>query len=173
MDSLVLLVKRLSENATLPSRGTELSAGYDLSSAHETTIPARGTILVKTDLSVKIPEGHYGRIGSLLLMFPIFCVFECTYPFSLSLSLPTLTKAPRSGLALKHSLDVGAGVIDQDYRGNVCVVMFNHSDIDFKVAIGDRIAQLILEKNSTPQGQSCVFFPSFKNSRKISFFVFF
>lgn len=53
--------------------------------------------------------------------------------------------APRSGLALKH-IGIGAGVIDRDYRGNVGVVVFNHSNSNFIVNKGDRIAQLILEK---------------------------
>jgi dUTP pyrophosphatase len=52
----------------------------------------------------------------------------------------------RSGLALKNFIDVGAGVVDFDYRGNVGVVLFNHSDADFQVSRGDRIAQLILER---------------------------
>lgn len=58
--------------------------------------------------------------------------------------------APRSGLAWKHSIDVGAGVIDADYRGPVGVILFNHSDVDFEVKIGDRIAQLIIEKIIVP-----------------------
>jgi dUTP pyrophosphatase len=58
--------------------------------------------------------------------------------------------APRSGLAWKHSIDVGAGVIDADYRGPVGVILFNHSDLDFVVKAGDRIAQLIIEKIMTP-----------------------
>ena len=58
--------------------------------------------------------------------------------------------APRSGLTWKHSIDVGAGVIDADYRGSVGVILFNHSDIDFEVRVGDRIAQLIIEKIMTP-----------------------
>lgn len=53
--------------------------------------------------------------------------------------------APRSGLAWKHCIDVGAGVIDADYRGPVGVILFNHSDVDFEVKVGDRIAQLIIE----------------------------
>ncbi len=56
--------------------------------------------------------------------------------------------APRSGLAAKNFIDVGAGVIDFDYRGNVGVVLFNHGPNDFIVHIGDRIAQLILERIS-------------------------
>ncbi|TQD90159.1 hypothetical protein C1H46_024323 [Malus baccata] len=58
--------------------------------------------------------------------------------------------APRSGLAWKHSIDVGAGVIDADYRGPVGVVLFNFSDVDFEIKEGDRIAQLIIEKIITP-----------------------
>ena len=58
--------------------------------------------------------------------------------------------APRSGLALKRFIDVGAGVVDGDYRGEVGVILFNHGDQDFKVKMGDRIAQLILEKIDTP-----------------------
>ena len=57
-----------------------------------------------------------------------------------------VSTAPRSGLAVKKHIDVGAGVVDADYRGNVGVVLFNFSDEDFPVAPGDRVAQLILEK---------------------------
>ncbi|KAK1366400.1 Deoxyuridine 5'-triphosphate nucleotidohydrolase [Heracleum sosnowskyi] len=116
----ILRVKKLSDKAVIPSRGSPLSAGYDLSSAKETVIPARGKALVPTDLSIAIPEGTYGRI------------------------------APRSGLTWKHSIDVGAGVIDGDYRGPVGVILFNHSDVEFQVNVGDRIGQLIIEKIMTP-----------------------
>ena len=59
--------------------------------------------------------------------------------------------ASRSGLSLKKSIDVGAGVVDSDYIGEVGVVLFNHGDQDFEVKMGDRIAQLILEKIDTPK----------------------
>ncbi|XP_027092821.2 deoxyuridine 5'-triphosphate nucleotidohydrolase-like [Coffea arabica] len=114
-------VKRLSDNAILPSRGSPLSAGYDLSSAAETKVPARGKALIPTDLSIAVPQGTYARI------------------------------APRSGLTWKNSIDVGAGVIDADYRGPVGVILFNHSDVDFEVKPGDRIAQLIVQKIVTPE----------------------
>ncbi|KAL6893629.1 hypothetical protein ACP4OV_007727 [Aristida adscensionis] len=117
----LLKVKKLSDKAVLPSRGSALAAGYDLSSAAETVVPARGKALVPTDLSIAIPEGTYARI------------------------------APRSGLALKHSIDVGAGVIDADYRGPVGVILFNHSDADFAVKPGDRIAQMIIQVIETPE----------------------
>ncbi|KAK1399145.1 hypothetical protein POM88_009008 [Heracleum sosnowskyi] len=95
-------------------KGSPLSAGYDLSSASEIKVPARGKALVPTDLRIAVPEGTYARI------------------------------APRSGLAWKHSIDVGAGVIDADYRGPVGVILFNYSDVDFEVKAGDMIAQLII-----------------------------
>jgi len=60
---LPLLVKRLSQNARLPSKGSKLAAGYDLYSSEETTIPARGKGLVKTGISIAVPSGNYGRVG--------------------------------------------------------------------------------------------------------------
>ena len=111
-----LYVKKLSEKAVLPKRGSELAAGWDLAAAEATVIPAKGKALVKTDLAIATPVDCYARI------------------------------APRSGLAWKKFIDVGAGVVDADYRGNVGVILFNFSDDDFAVAEGDRIAQLILEK---------------------------
>lgn len=58
--------------------------------------------------------------------------------------------APRSGLAAKHFIDTGAGVIDEDYRGEVKVLLFNHAETDFEIKEGDRIAQLVLERIATP-----------------------
>eukprot|EP00618_Florenciella_parvula_P014253 CAMPEP_0119467264 /NCGR_PEP_ID=MMETSP1344-20130328/1533_1 /TAXON_ID=236787 /ORGANISM="Florenciella parvula, Strain CCMP2471" /LENGTH=246 /DNA_ID=CAMNT_0007499621 /DNA_START=147 /DNA_END=887 /DNA_ORIENTATION=+ len=112
----VLLVQKLSEAATLPVRGSELAAGYDLASAVEVTVPAGGKALVKTNLAIATPLDCYARI------------------------------APRSGLAWKKFIDVGAGVVDADYRGDVGVILFNFGDEDFVVNPGDRVAQLILEK---------------------------
>ncbi|CAL5225468.1 g8289 [Coccomyxa viridis] len=114
-------VKRLTPDAVLPKRGSAKAAGYDLASAQDTYVPARGKAVVKTGLSIAIPAETYARI------------------------------APRSGLAVKHFIDTGAGVVDEDYRGEVGVVLFNHSDVDFQVKKGDRIAQLILERIMTPE----------------------
>ena len=116
----VLKVQRLNNNAALPKRSTEGAAGYDLFAGHDFIIPAGGKGLVKTGLSISFPVGVYARI------------------------------APRSGLALKKFIDVGAGVVDRDYRGDVGVVLLNHGDQEFQVKMGDRIAQLILEKIDTP-----------------------
>lgn len=91
----ILKFKKLSEKAIIPKKATSYAAGYDLYSAKEITVPKHGKILVPTNLSCAIPVGCYGRI------------------------------APRSGLASKHFIDVGAGVIDSDYRGeskNYCQI---------------------------------------------------
>ncbi|KAF3958531.1 hypothetical protein CMV_016583 [Castanea mollissima] len=61
----LLIVKKLSEKVVLPSRGSPLFAGYNLSSATETKVPARGKALVPIDLSIAIPEGTYTRVGNL------------------------------------------------------------------------------------------------------------
>ena len=58
--------------------------------------------------------------------------------------------APRPALALKKFIDVGAGVVDADYRGELGIVLFNFSDIDFQINMGDKVAQLIFEKIKTP-----------------------
>src|SRR6185312_11404257 len=99
MDSL--LVKKLSEHAKLPVRGSFHAAGYDLFSAHDTKIAPHGKALIQTDISMAIPSGYYGRI------------------------------AARSSLGNKH-IDVGAGVIDEDYRGPVGVLLYNHSNETFE-----------------------------------------
>lgn len=115
-----LLVKKLSPAGQLPQRGSDQAAGYDLFSAKDMEIPAKDKAVVPTDISIAIPQGCYGRV------------------------------APRSGLAVKNFIDVGAGVIDADYRGAVGVVLFNFSDKNFSIKAGDRIAQLILERCETP-----------------------
>ena len=116
----VVKIKRLNVNAKLPVRGTEGAAGYDLSTTQVAAVPAHGKCLVKTGLAMVLPPGCYRRV------------------------------APWSGLALKKFIDVGAGVIDADYRGEVGVVLFNFGEEDFVVNMGDRIAQLIFEKIKTP-----------------------
>ena len=118
---LTLKVKRLSENALLPKRASQGSAGYDLFSTKDTCIHGGEKKVINTDIVVEIPEGYYGRI------------------------------APRSGLASKKFIDVGAGVIDSDYRGNVGVLLFNLGKDDFEIKKCDRIAQLIIEKIITPE----------------------
>src|SRR5437588_4947076 len=80
------------------------------------TIPPIERMAIRTGIAIAAPPGTYARI------------------------------APRSSLAVKHSIDIGAGVIDQDYRGEIKVILINHSKYPYQVRPGDRIAQLILEK---------------------------
>jgi dUTP pyrophosphatase len=116
-----MFVKRLSVNARLPVRASAGAAGYDLTAAHAAVVLPRSRALVRTDLAIAVPSGFYARV------------------------------APRSGLAVKHCIDVAAGVIDADYRGNVGVVLVNHSDAAYEVQQGDRIAQMIIEQIITPE----------------------
>ncbi|XP_016018747.1 deoxyuridine 5'-triphosphate nucleotidohydrolase, mitochondrial isoform X3 [Rousettus aegyptiacus] len=112
---------RLSEHATAPTKGSARAAGYDLYSAYDYTVPPMEKTLVKTDIQIALPSGCYGRV------------------------------APRSGLAAKHFIDVGAGVIDEDYRGDIGVILFNFGKEKFEVKKGDRIAQLICERIFYPE----------------------
>jgi dUTP pyrophosphatase len=111
---------RLHPQAKLPTRGSQYSAGLDLYSIENLEIAARVRATVRTGLSVAIPRGFYGRV------------------------------APRSGLAVKHGLDVLAGVIDSDYRGEIICALINHGDEPLEIKAGMRIAQLIIESIETP-----------------------
>ncbi|PIA18632.1 Deoxyuridine 5'-triphosphate nucleotidohydrolase [Coemansia reversa NRRL 1564] len=115
-----LRVFRTSTAARLPTRGSQLAAGYDIYASEAAEIPGRSRGVVSTGLKIKIPLDTYARV------------------------------APRSGLAVKHGIDTAAGVIDPDYDGEVLVALFNHNDKPFQVKEGDRIAQLILERIYTP-----------------------
>jgi dUTP pyrophosphatase len=112
---------RLHSGAKLPTRGSLHAAGLDLHSIEGVTIAARGRATVRTGLAVSIPYGFYGRV------------------------------APRSGLAVKHGLDVLAGVIDSDYRGEILCALINHNDVPLEIEAGMRVAQLIIESIATPE----------------------
>lgn len=117
-----LLVRRLTETSRVPTRGSEGAAGYDLYADEDVDIEPGGRALVSTGISVEVPPGTYGRI------------------------------APRSGLAVTFGIQVGAGVVDRDYRGEVRVLLFHCDSGSESVGIrrGDRIAQMILECCKTP-----------------------
>jgi dUTP pyrophosphatase len=115
-----LYIQKIIEDAIVPTRGTSFSAGYDLSSVENYSILPNSTILVSTGLKLKIPTGHYGRI------------------------------APRSGISVKKQLFVNAGVIDEDYRGEVKIVFYNPTQYIVSINKGERVAQLIIEKISYP-----------------------
>lgn len=116
-----LLVKTLHPAAKIPRRESPGAAGYDLAAAVDVSILPGDRAVVRTGIAIAVPPGTYGRV------------------------------APRSGLAAKHGIHVLAGVIDEDYRGEIAVVLLNTGDEPFRIAAGDRIAQLVLEKIETPQ----------------------
>lgn len=116
-----LRFKQLDSRAILPARGSSLAAGLDICSIEDVTIGPHERAMVRTGLAVAIPEGFYGRV------------------------------APRSGLAVKQGLDVLAGVIDSDYRGELCCVLYNTSPAYISLPAGSKICQLIIEKIITPK----------------------
>jgi len=116
-------IKKLRPDAIIPTRGSAGAAGYDIYAVESCIVPAKGKAIVDTGIAVCMPvtPAMYCRV------------------------------APRSGLAAKHSLSVGAGVVDQDYSGEVRVILFNHGDEDYSVSVGDRVAQLVFELIYVPQ----------------------
>jgi len=123
----MLRVKKKDPAAVLPSRATPGSAGYDLTSVESHIILPGHRAVVSTGLAIEIPAWTYGRV------------------------------APRSGLAIRNGIQVGAGVIDTDYRGEVKVVLFNHdTSKTYEVKPGHRIAQLILERIVFPRVEEVV-----------------
>ena len=118
-----LKIRILSPYATTPSRATPDSIGFDLYASNKSEIPENGNGLVPIRLAMTPPTGCYIRI------------------------------AARSGLAINHKLQVGAGVIDPDYTREIKVILFNHSSQPFQVKTGDKIAQIILKQAQTPKIQ--------------------
>jgi dUTP diphosphatase len=112
---------RLDANAILPTRGSPAAAGLDLYSIEDITILPHERTLARTGLAVAIPEGFYGRV------------------------------APRSGLATKQGLDVLAGVIDADYRGELKCLLLNTGGDTIQLPRQSKICQLIIERISTPE----------------------
>ena len=121
MDQLPKLkVRPLTKDATIPSKGSKMAAGYDIHSAENKIIPPKKRALVKTDLEVQVPPGTYGRL------------------------------APKSSLTIKYDLDIGAGVVDEDFTGNLNVALINNGVNELAISKGMKIAQLICEKIEQP-----------------------
>jgi len=119
----MLDVKLLLPEAIVPTKATPGAAGWDLYSAENVVIPAGQWLAVETGIAVAIPEYHVGFIW------------------------------PRSGLSVKHGIDVLAGVVDSDYRGGIAAVLVNHGTEPFEVDIGMRIAQLVVQRYEATQLQ--------------------
>lgn len=111
-------IKKLNENAIIPTYGTEFSAGADLYAlpGESITIEPHKTVMIHTGLAMEIPEGYAGLIFA------------------------------RSGLASKKGLAPAnkVGVVDPDYRGEFMVALHNHTDEEKTVDGGERVAQLVI-----------------------------
>lgn len=112
---------RLDERAKMPVKANATDAGYDLYALEDGVVQPGERKLFRTGISIAIAFPLYGRI------------------------------APRSGLAVKHGIDVLAGVVDSGYRGDVGVLLYNTSNVPFEVTSGMRIAQLIFELAFDPK----------------------
>ena len=101
-----------------PTMGNPGDAGYDLRSAENAVVPARSRHTVNTGVSIALPAGYVALVH------------------------------PRSGLAAKHGITVlnAPGTVDAGYRGQMLITLVNHSDEDFEVTRGDRIAQMLFQK---------------------------
>ena len=118
-------VKPLVDDLELPKYETMGSAGMDVRSTEDLILKAGERKLVKTGISVKIPSGYHIDVRA------------------------------RSGLALKHGITVlnGVGTVDEDFTGEIGVILINHSNIDFEIKKGDRIAQIVLLKTQRIEWQ--------------------
>lgn len=115
-----LAMSFVSDHDFIPQRKTEGAAGFDLCSAEDCVIPASGSKIVNTGIKMQIAPGHFGKIEG------------------------------RSGLGFKHLIMPFGGIIDQDYRGDIKVLLLNHSNVDYEVKTGHAIAQLIIHKYEIP-----------------------
>lgn len=108
----------VAEDGFVPTYAQPGDAGADLRSRVAAVVPAHGRALVPTGVSIALPDGYVGLVH------------------------------PRSGLAHKHGITVlnTPGTIDAGYRGEIAVNLFNSTDVDFAVEIGDRIAQLVIQQ---------------------------
>lgn len=126
-----ILFKKLQSDAKIPTRGTSASAGFDLYASDNYLIKGGdGVVLVHTGIAVRLPEETYGRI------------------------------AMRSGLAIKQHLNVTAGVVDIDYKGELGVLIYcTKIGHEYRIRKGERIAQLIPEKISYALSEEVIDFP--------------
>ena len=108
----------VAEDGFVPTYAQPGDAGADLRARVAVVVPAGGRILVPTGVSIALPDGYVGLVH------------------------------PRSGLAHKHGITVlnTPGTVDAGYRGEIAVNLYNSSQTDFAVEVGDRIAQLVIQQ---------------------------
>jgi len=112
----IMKIKKLDEKAVIPKRGSASAAGYDIYSIEDVSIPSGETKLIRTGLSMEIPENYFGGVFA------------------------------RSGLAVKEGIRPAncVAVIDADYRGELMVPLHNDSKEERRITVGERIAQLVI-----------------------------
>jgi len=114
----VLLFEKIHSDAKLPTKNHESDTGYDVYSIEDRVIPARGSAVVNVGLKfADIPEGYWIKVES------------------------------RSGLGFKHGITAHPGIIDNGYRGDAGIKLYNLTDTEYQIKAGDRIAQFVVYMN--------------------------
>jgi dUTP pyrophosphatase len=116
MTNFEVLIK--CDQELMPTIGNPGDAGYDLRSSEEATVSARSRTTINTGVAIALPAGYVALVH------------------------------PRSGLAAKHGITVlnAPGTVDAGYRGEILITLVNHSDEDFHITKGDRVAQILFQK---------------------------
>ena len=117
-EKLTLKIKKLENFVSMPQYKTSGASAMDLVAAinEDVIIPSGEIRMIPTGIAIELPHNTEAQVRS------------------------------RSGLAIKSGIAVvnGIGTIDEDYRGEICVGLINHSKVDFKISRGDRIAQMAI-----------------------------
>ncbi len=125
MEKLTLKIKKLPNFVSMPEYKTQGASAMDLVAAidEDVVIPSGEIRMIPTGIAIELPHNTEAQVRS------------------------------RSGLAIKKGIAVvnGIGTIDEDYRGEICVGLINHSKVDFKVSRGDRIAQMAIMEVLKPE----------------------
>jgi dUTP pyrophosphatase len=133
----VLKIKKLNPEASIPHYATSGSAGMDLRSSDNKIIKSGDTALISTGLAIALENGFEAQIR------------------------------PRSGLAAKNQITVlnSPGTIDSDYRGEIKIILINHSKVDFEIKKGDRVAQMVIARHESPKIEEVDHFNGDQTSR--------
>ena len=125
MEKLTLKIKKLDNFVSMPEYKTSGASAMDLVAAinEDIVIPSGEIRMIPTGIAIELPHNTEAQVRS------------------------------RSGLAIKSGIAVvnGIGTIDEDYRGEICVGLINHSKVDFKISRGDRIAQMAIMEVLKPE----------------------
>jgi len=114
---MILKIKKLDNSATIPEYKSSQASGMDLYSLYDSVIHPNGIQIVETGIAIELPKGYEGQVR------------------------------PRSGLATKGITVMNTpGTIDNDYRGEIKVILINHANTSFFITRGDKIAQLVIAK---------------------------